>query len=329
MTVTIDGATGITTPDLTGNITGNLTGAVTGSVNGITPQASNMQPHNLIINGAMTVAQRGTSVVGKTGASYQTCDRWLTNASGSTYNQSQEIVPLGDSIVGQFKYFLRHEVTTGANNAGLIYRIEGVQSVPEGTVTLSFYAKGTNPNSGELDINVFQRFGTGGTPSAEVTSLASNITLTTSWQRFTIQITVPSLSGKTLGTNNDNYYMIQFFQPNGDASTDAWTLDITGVQLEVGSTASSFAHEDYSDTLRKCQRYFEIGQSKVWVGGATASGIAVYVPHKVTKRADPSIVVTSGSYTPTTIEASTIHGHTAYKESTREIQYYFTASAEL
>ena len=243
--------------NLSVNTITDASGGSTASINGYTPQASNMAGTNLIINGAMTVAQRGTSVVGKTGALYQTCDRWLSNASGSTYNQSQEIVPLGDSIVGQFKYFLRHEVTTGANNAGLIYRIEDIQSLSGGALTLSFYAKGINPNNGTVQIETLQRFGTGGTPSSDVINFDSNITLTSNWQKFTLQIDYPSLSGKVLGTNNDSYYQLAFRQPNTDTSTDAWTLDLTGVQLEVGSSGSSFAHEDYGTTLQKCQRFYQ------------------------------------------------------------------------
>jgi hypothetical protein len=66
VTVT-DGLIGDVTGTLTGNVTGNLTGNVTGNINGLTPQASNMQPFNRIINGAMTDRSKrnaGASVTG-------------------------------------------------------------------------------------------------------------------------------------------------------------------------------------------------------------------------------------------------------------------------
>ena len=212
---------------------------------------------NLIINGAMQVAQRGTSVTGKTDLSYHTVDRWQSVSSGSTYNQSQQAVTLGDSTIGDFKYFLRHEVTTSNDFAGILYKIEDVQSVPEGVVTLSFYAKGTNPGGGSLQLRGRQNFGSGGSPSSEVIENAQSLVLTSSWQRFTYQITVPSILGKNLGTTaNTSYYRIDFQQPGVDDTTDAWTLDITGVQLEVGDTATPFEHRSYGEELSLCQRYY-------------------------------------------------------------------------
>jgi len=212
---------------------------------------------NLIINGAFQCWQRSVSVSSQTGSGYKTADRWRTNSSGGTYNQSRQTVPLGDSVVGDFKYFLRHEVTTGDNFTGIQQRIEDVQSVAEGTVTLSFYAKGTNPNAGSIAIGTNQYFGTGGSPSTNVeVQDAATFTVTSSWQRFNFQLTVASISGKTLGTNGDSYFQIQFTQAGGDASTDAWTLDITGVQLEVGE-ATPFEHRSYGDELRRCQRYYQ------------------------------------------------------------------------
>ncbi len=262
---------------------------------------------SLIINGAMQVWQRGTSVSSQTSSGYKTADRWYTNGSGGTYNQSQQTVTLGDSTIGDFKYFLRHEVTTGDDFTGILYRIEDVQSVPEGTVTLSFYAKGTNPNSGHFEMIARQDFGTGGSPSSDVIQTAQDVTLTTSWQRFELQITVPSISGKTLGTNGDSYYQLQFTQPSDDDSSDAWTLDITGVKLEVGSTATDFVHQSsYGDELRRCQRYFQsfetgrVNTSLVSVASSTSQAV-INMPLQVEPRALASYdgALASGTFTKT------------------------------
>lgn len=271
--------------------------------------AGGITGRNLIINGAMQVWQRSTSVSSLTGSGYKTADRWRTNPSGGTYNQSRQTVPLGDSVVGDFKYFLRHEVTTGNNLTGIQQRIEDVQSVPEGTVTVSFYAKGTNPNAGSITIGTKQVFGTGGSPSSDVeVAGAATLTLTSSWQRFNFQLTVASISGKTLGTNNDSYFQIQFTQADGDTSTDAWTLDITGIQLELGSTATPFEHRSFGDELLRCQRYFELLGHSVASGGAGWSLMSVSlngsatnqwldVPFKVEKRAAPTSIDSFNGYT--------------------------------
>ena len=50
---------------------------------------------------------------------------------------------------------------------------------------------------------------------------------------------------------------LSFLQPAGDTSTNAWTLDITGVQLELGSNATPFEHRSYGDELARCQRYYQ------------------------------------------------------------------------
>ena len=258
---------------------------------------------NLIINGAMQVAQRGTSVTGQTAVAYHTVDRWQSSGSGSTYNQSQQSVTLGDSTVGAFKYFLRHEVTTANDFAGLLSKIEDVQSVPEGTVTLSFYAKGINPGGGQLQVRGRQNFGTGGSPSSQVIGTAQALVLTSSWQRFTYTFNVPSISGKTLGTDaNSSFYRIDIQQPGDDDTTDAWTLDITGVQLELGETATPFEHRSYGEELALCQRYYQVlakagsTNHNIGTGYYYDSSTLMVVPRFAKEmRAAPTLVQGSGS----------------------------------
>jgi hypothetical protein len=261
----------------------------------------------------MQVAQRGTSVTGKTDTAYHTVDRWQGVHSGSTYNQSQQVVTLGDSTVGAFKYFLRHEVTTANDFAGILYKVEDVQSVPEGTVTLSFYAKGTNPGGGELQVRGRQNFGTGGSPSSEVIETAQSLVLTSSWQRFTYQFNVPSILGKTLGTDSNSYYRIDVQQPGADDTTDAWTLDITGVQLEIGNTATPFEHRSYGEELSLCQRYYyqigpHSGAQRFGIDGfysnGTGAALNVMFTHPTTMRAAPTLTAGAGFSGTTTFSNS-------------------------
>ena len=249
---------------------------------------------NLIINGAMQVAQRGTSVSSQTGTGYKTVDRFYTNASGATYNQSQQTVTVGGEtgLPLQFSKFLRHQVTTGDNWSQIYHKIEDVTSVPTGTVTLSFYAKGTSPNAG-LSFIAWQNFGSGGSSEVTVT-ISPTVTLTSTWQRFTVNITVPSVTGKTVGTGSHFYFGIG---QGGSTSTNAWTLDITGVQLEVGNIATPFEHRSFGEELAKCQRYYETGKTGASAYGVSGTGfLGSMVDYKVEKRAAATLTQASQSY---------------------------------
>src|SRR6056300_109419 len=101
---------------------------------------------NLIINGDMSIAQRGTSF---TGSEY-TLDRWRQSLSGGTATVTQETFSVGSEIA-LCKSYLRQDVSTGDNYLGIMQRVESVRSVKSGgSVTFSFYAKGTNPAGGGL-----------------------------------------------------------------------------------------------------------------------------------------------------------------------------------
>jgi len=248
---------------------------------------------NLIINGAMEVAQRGTSVSSITSSGYKTVDRWYTNASGATYSQSQESVTVGGEtgLPVQFTNFLKHNVTTGNDNTAIYQYVEDVDSIPSGKVTVSFYAKGTTPDGG-LKTRFFQNFGSGGSSEIELTSETQSNTLTSTWQRFTATITIPSISGKTVGTSS--YFIIGFGQ-GSSTSTNAWVLDITGVQLEVGEQATPFEHRSFGEERLLCCRYFWKGEH--YGAGATGGGGGIGIvscPFEVAMRAAPSLTYHSG-----------------------------------
>jgi len=260
--------------------------------------SSALSNRNLVINGAMMVAQRATSVSSQTGSGLKTVDRIVTNASGSTYNQSQQTVTVGGEtgLPTEFTKFLRHDVTTSNDNAHFYHKIEDVASVPEGTVTLSFYAKGTTPTGG-LAFIAYQNFGTGGSPSTEVSiTISDTVTLTSTWQRFSINITVPSITGKTLGTNgNDTFYfgIGQF----ANTSTNAYQLDITGLQLEKGTEATPFEHRTFGDELARCQRYYikygaGAGGGAAFCGNASDTYRRAHITHPVEQRAAGTLTVT-------------------------------------
>jgi len=249
---------------------------------------------SLIVNGSMAIAQRGTSASSKTVSDYLTCDRWRTEASGATYNTSQQSMSSSDLSTVPISHFLRMEVTTGNNNAGISQKIEAsaLRNFTSKKFTCSFYAKGTNPNGGNF---VLKRFFTDGSNSG--TQADTNFTVTSSWQRFEITFDYPDEGSADL-TDSDACLSLSFLQPNGDTSTNAWTLDLTGVQLEVGETATPFRHESVEETLRKCQRFF-FKQNTMFVHGSGyqavsgGNGLNCPVVFPVTMRVAPTVTASS------------------------------------
>lgn len=211
---------------------------------------------NLIINGAMEVSQRATSLTGRTDAgTVLTVDRFHHHGSGGTYNTSQQTVPNGGmpGLPIKFKNYLKFDVTTGANNCGVWQTIEDVRTV-QGLHTYSFYARGTNPSSGHYELDFRQYFGSGGSLTTELTF--DNIVLSSEWQRYTFTFTPDSLSGKTIGSGD--YCRIFLRQPGDDNTTNAYGFEITGIQLEAGGNATEFEHRSYAEELALCQRYYQV-----------------------------------------------------------------------
>jgi hypothetical protein len=166
-------------------------------------------------------------------------------------------------------------------------------------VTISFFAKGTNPSTaGSLNVLFTQVFGTGGSPSSAVDTESSAFVLTADWTRYALTVNIPSIAGKTIGTNKDDYLALIIGQ-GVNASTDAWTLDIWGVQLEAGPTANVFRRNANSlqGELAACQRYYQrvsgtvANQNLAQVGLAATTAIAfVGFALKTSLRASPTSV---------------------------------------
>lgn len=209
---------------------------------------------NLIINGAMQVAQRGTSF---TTDNVYTIDRWKSGdgTGGSPARTlSQEEFALGQTSVPNARYYLKHDQTGASTNgnASLVHKIEDVTRFDGQTVTLSFYAKADA--SMNIDIRFIQDFGSGGSPSSDV-ELNEIVSIGTSWTKYTVTKTLGSLSGKTVGTDGEHTSSLTInidFEP-----TSTFTFEATLFQLEYGETASPFEHRSYGDELIRCQRYYQ------------------------------------------------------------------------
>jgi hypothetical protein len=207
---------------------------------------------NAIINGAFDIWQRGTSFTYTTVFNY-TADRWLIICNGTgAYTASQQTFTPGTAPVAGYegKNFLRLAVTSmsGASATGIFQRIEDVRTYAGQTVTLSFWAKADAART--VTPQLAQIFGTGG--SSAVTTTGTGVSLTTSWVRYTQTFTVPSVSGKTI--TSDSNLELGLMVPLNTVET----IDVWGVQLEVGSTATAFKRnaDNIQGELAACQRYY-------------------------------------------------------------------------
>jgi hypothetical protein len=232
----------------------------------------------------MKISQRGTS---STGNGYVSLDRWYSNQSGGSTTFTQE-TNTSPSQTGGIKSYARLNVSSSSNYTGINQKIEDVTSVPSGIVTLSFWAKGTVPVGG-LYLNCSQDFGTGGSGDVNLSGILITSSLTSSWVKYSTQITIPSVDGKTI--NAGSFFVFQINQ-GGNSSSTAYDLNITGVQLEVGSVATEFEHRSYGEELALCQRYFERGFG---FNSAGTTYVREHIPFIVTKRSSPSVISSSNT----------------------------------
>ena len=236
---------------------------------------------NLIINGAMQVAQRGTSVTGLTGTAFL-LDRFkFTNNDHGTWTLSQDT----DAPAG-FSKSMKMLCTTADSSVGssdysfFLYKLEGneVQQLASGTgdaknVTLSFWVKSNVTGTFSAILrNEDNNRQCGG---------AYTVNSSGTWEYKTVTIPPDTVAGYT--DDNTTALQIEWWLGAGSTFTGgtlptSWetssnadraganTVDvgtvtngyfqITGVQLEVGDTATPFEHRSYGDELARCQRYY-------------------------------------------------------------------------
>lgn len=283
------------------------------SINGLQmPTAGPLSNRNRLINGSMEVAQRSGHIA-SSAAGYGHLDRWYLNENGASCAVTQETFDAGEERNGLKKYG-KLSASQSAAYASLLQRIEDVASIPAGTVTVSFDAKGIAPQGG-LQVWLVQNFGSGGSSEVEITP--QTVTFSTSWQRHSLTFTVPALTGKTIGTNS--YFQFQIGQ-HSNTQTTAWLLNITGVQLEIGSKSTEFEYEGYGQNLAKCQRYYQ--KKTVNIKSAAAGDALITLGLAPEMRTTPTqTLITAG----TTSNASIT---TAFGGPTPR-DYYFEINASL
>ena len=276
-----------------------------GTVNLLNPSGNFAAGKNKIINGDFYVNQRGFTST--TSSLTYTFDRWQTVTSGGTATYSAQTFTPGTAPVAGYegKNFTRI-VTTGqsgsTNFTGFQQKIEDVRTLAGQTATISFWAKAAS-GTPKISIVTEQSFGTGGSPSSVVTTLVGEVTLSTSWVRFSVTGTVPSISGKTIGSAGDSALLIELYvsvgtglTAYGDQGLQSNTFDIWGVQVEAGSVVTAFqtATGTIQGELAACQRYYfrntpGAGNSALGNGAATATTNAkIQIKLPVTMRVTPT-----------------------------------------
>jgi len=232
---------------------------------------------NAMINADFSINQRNlTSQTTDGGYGF---DRWrMFASSGGTYS-AQTFTPGAAPVSGyEGKNFARI-VTTGQSGSGVYtsfeQRIEDVRTFAGQTVTVSFWAKAAS-GTPKVSIEFIQQFGSGGSGAVFVN--ASAVTLSTSWVRYSVSASIPSISGKTIGT--DSYLTCVFWVSAGTtfaARTNSIgiqsnTFDFWGVQVEKGYIATPLEQRPIGTELALCQRYFQTSFNPGQVPAHNASG---------------------------------------------------------
>jgi hypothetical protein len=282
---------------------------------------------NLIINGAMQIAQRGTS---STGSSYQTVDRFFYSASSlddHAFTQTQQAV----TDLAGFTNSWRITTTTAESAIAadeLVYvaqkiEAQNLQQLAYGTssakqVTLSFYVKSSI--TGTFSTNLYQ------VDDNRIVNSEYTISSADTWERK--EITYAADQTGVIDNNNGSGLYVTWnlalgSNRKGNAAsawetqnTDNWggagtytdavittvnsTWEITGVQLEIGEVATPFEHEDVGTTLAKCQRYYhqlvDGNTQAIGQGSYYSSGIwQVHVDFPTTMRATPDLIITAAA----------------------------------
>ena len=249
---------------------------------------------NAVINGGFTIWQQGTSFTNPANNAYL-ADQWklVWDGSGAARVVTRESAGYGATgLPLEGVSFLRIAQTaagTGASVNILQQLIEGAVTFSGRTVTLSGYIRAAASTT-LPSIYLAQTFGTGGAPSAPVVvDLSTGLVVGTTWQRFELTTTLPSLSGKTLGSNGDDALLIGFRLP----VNATFTVDLALVQLEQGPTATPFEQRPETMELSLCQRYWQSGRAGLDVYDEPNGLSRVLAPFRVPMRATPIITQTA------------------------------------
>lgn len=125
----------------------------------------------------------------------------------------------------------------------IYYRVKDVRTLANTTITIGLWARSAIAGTYNIEVKALQHFGTGGGASANVITDLGTITPTTTADTYTITETLPDLSGKTLGTNLDDYFEIIFRMPLNSVAN----LELTNAYWKVGNAVNGYPYETYEE----------------------------------------------------------------------------------
>lgn len=239
---------------------------VTAAVNGRSGSAGAFSFRNKIVDGRFDFWYEGiTSTADGFGAATMW---WNTNIYSTKVVTRQPLtagVDLPAIDCPTAKYFQRTVVTSVPNSwsaINMFQKMEDASLLAGKTVTVSFYAKADSAKN--IAVEAYQTFGSGGTPSDDVLIPMKLITLTSSWAKYTATINIPSVTGKTFGTNNNTALALVFWFDAGanfsgrtlGLGQQSGTFDIACIQLEEGSVATPFEELPIEVSKVRLSRYF-------------------------------------------------------------------------
>lgn len=204
---------------------------------------------NMILNGGMRVAQRGFSIDVNALPRY-TLDRWQATADSAGGSGTGRVSRVGLSTVQEdvpgARLFMRYEqLAAPTGGSGYVQtKLEEFASTSGETVTFSFYARAEAPT--QVPVLLIQETANTGTATPTQT-----VDLTTSWQRFSVQFTLPSVLGAALG--GPPVLVARIGMPTQSGAI----VEITHAQLEIGAEASAYTERPIDFERLLCARYFE------------------------------------------------------------------------
>lgn len=272
-------------------------------------QSSYNVGRNYIHNPMFMINQRGGGPYTANGL--YTCDRWLLNFAGDT-GVAVNLPGLSDAIraqIGDENAWVCLQTsfvgTAGAGFTLVAQPIESVLRISGKTITVSFWAACVAGSLG-LGVSLDQHFGNGGSPSAPVIGNGQAVVLSsTTWNRYSMTFQVPSAAGKTFGNSApgaDLTYINFWFSSGatqasraGNIGVQSGTVNIWGVQVELGSVATPLEHRDPAVDLELCKRFYQLIQISGTGYGATGMGVWISSNFATPMRAAPTVTLTNNS----------------------------------
>lgn len=294
---------------------------------------------NKIINGNFAVAQRGLTISSVIDDTVVTLDRWNFNQLTSGHletvitRRDATLADIAQGLDSSVKHYMRLSLTANSTDSNelmeLVQFIPNLQSLPNGTATLSFWARTSAPSA--TVASVFSRHynttpNEGGAADADF-SLIDLSLLSTTWQQYAIAFDLPEIAAMAATGRNALRFVLacgaDFNAVSYDTTLPQYhtdllglsslelgtlSIDIANVQLEEGGRNTRFENPDPMRQLHDCMAYFQKSYDQAYIpGAANTKGMETCAGQRSTVRfplpmanwngSDPSITLYAGDGT--------------------------------